>query len=146
MKFTTPIKELKPRGYTFQKLYASEYITYRKEFGEHNDYQILLWKKDSQLEIDDWFGSTENIINCYKDNLEQWKIDNAKLPRPRSCMTLNLNRKTGVATLRDMKEYYGMIMSDDAKIQEKWYDTYREVVLHIELFDEVIKEVEYLTK
>lgn len=146
MEFTTPIKELIPRGYTFQKLYAADYKTYRKEIGEYNEYVIWLWQKDRQLEINDWYNRTGNVIKCYKDNLEQWKIDNAKLPRPRSCMSLNLNNQTGEVTLRNMKEYYEMVMSKDDKLQNKWYKTYREVVLHIELFDEVIKEVNFLTK
>ena len=146
MKFTAPIKELKPRGYTFQKLYAADYVTYRKEFGKHGSYKIWLWKKGRQLEINDWYGSTGDVIECYKNNIEQWKIDNSKLSVPMSGMSLNLNNKTGEVTLRDMEEYLKMFMSKDEKIVKEWYDTYREVIIHIDLFEEVLKEVEYLTK
>ncbi len=145
MQFTTPVKELKPRGYTFQKLYASDYITYRKEFGEYTSYTIWLWKKGRELEINSWYGYTENIVNFYRDNLEAYKEKNKTMTKPLDYMVLELHRDTGEVRLRNTDRYIDVKFGNDEDAKQE-YSRWREVFLDFDLFDQVIKEVKYLTK
>lgn len=132
MKFTVEIKELKERGYTFQKLYASDHKSYRKKIG---DYTIWLWVMERELEIDCWYQHTDNIVKFFK------KHDNKKtaLSGMDKYMQLKVNQKTSEVLLKepDALEY------TDAYVK-KW-ENWKNVVIHIESFREVIKEVNILT-
>jgi hypothetical protein len=153
LNFTTRVKDLKSIGYKYQELYARNYKTYRKEIA---GFTFWLWVKGKTIEINDWYSYTANIIKFYKENIEQWKIDNSKLPRPRSHFKLYANHNTGEIKEFDYNEYYNAIklLDENRKDGEKdGYDEYldkyknwREIVLHIESFEEVLKEIEFLTK
>lgn len=133
MQFTTPIPDLKDRGYIYQKLYAAEYKTYRKEFGEHKEYTIWLYVQGKTIEINDWYSSTEAIINVYKANSKEHKKE--------YCI-LELNKTTQEVRLRDKKKYYKGIMKGDYSYMEGW----REIIIYIPYFKEVLKEIEFLLK
>ncbi len=134
MKFTIEITELKKRGYTFQKLYASNYKSYRKKIG---DYKIWLWVIERELEIDDWHQHTDNIIKFFKKHDKKRAI----LIGMGKYMQLKVNRKTSEVLLKepDALEYTNY----EAYIK-KWED-WTNVVIHIESFREVVKEVNILT-
>jgi len=144
--YTIPNSELKKRGYTFQKLYANNYVTYRKKIQEHG-YTVWCWSKGKTIEVDDWHDFTGGIIKFFKDNYDSWKIENEKLPRPSEYMVLYLNRNDGDILLKDKKEYY-LSMKDDATFDAylKKYENYSEVVLPLDITFELIEEINFLTK
>ena len=149
LNFTTPVRELKSRGYTFQELYASNYKSYRKEFGSHKEFTIWLWVKGKTIEINDWYNYTSNVIDFYKNNFDSWKVENNKLPKPINYMVMHANHNTGEVKLKDFKEYYKMICGSEKK-QSNYYEKYkgwREIVIAVdsEEWQEVLKEVEFLT-
>ena len=157
LHYTVDIKELKPRGYTFQKLYAAEYKTYRKKI---NNYTIWLWVKGKGIEIDDWYSLTGPIINFIKEHYDEWKIENDKLPKPREVITLHIEQDTGEIKFKDYKEYYTAMVGDgsfwksenknkgippELEAYYKKYDRWREYNIHYETFKDVLVEIDYLT-
>lgn len=145
LNFSINVKELKPRGYIFQKLYAADYKSYRKEI---EGYTLWLWVKSKTIEINDWYSYTKNIIEFYKENFEQWAIENSKLPKPRFAMVLHANHSTGEIKLKDFNEYYKVLLSkneSDFDLYHEKYDHWREIVLIPKLFDVIIKEIDFLT-
>lgn len=145
LHFTVNVKELKNRGYTFQKLYAAEYKTYRKKI---NDYTIWLWVKGKEIEIEDWFSLTGPIIDFIKKHYDEWKVENDKLPSPSEVITLHIERDTGEIKFKDYDEYYKAMFGDDVEsdIYRKKYDRWREYDIHYETFKDVLTEIDWLTK
>jgi len=153
LKFTIEVSKLKEMGYTFQKLYAANYKTYRKKIGDHT---IWLWEKGRTLEINDWHQHTGNIIEFYKNNLEKHIFDNKDLPKPSPYMKLRVKEDTSEVIFKDMDEYY-QSLSDFTKEKDKEkqkkliedyetkYDDYRNVVLYIPSFQAILDEVKVLT-
>lgn len=68
---TYKIKEskLKGMGYTFQKLYARNYKTYRKIVGDNT---LWLWSKGKTIELDDLYHLTGEVINFVKENINNY--------------------------------------------------------------------------
>tara|TARA_R110000765_G_scaffold28525_7_gene68729 strand:- start:2060 stop:2548 length:489 start_codon:yes stop_codon:yes gene_type:complete len=57
IKYTGKWNELKPSGWTFQKLFARNYISYRKEFDD-GEFTLWIWKHlGGYVEIEDLFSS-----------------------------------------------------------------------------------------
>jgi hypothetical protein len=145
LHFSVNVKLLIPRGYTFQKLYASNYKTYRKKF---RSFTIWLWVKGKTIEINDWYTYTNNVIECYKNNYEQWKLENSKLSSPRSVMVLHANHSTGEVKLKDYSQYYEAFLGDPKKVDEyyKKYEDWSEIILSPNSFNEVLEEIDFLIK
>lgn len=140
LKLTADVNLLKERGYTFQKLFASNYKTYRKKI---RDYTIWVWVKNSGVEIEDWYENTTAIVKFFKENYDKSIKENSQLPRPRSCMLLQLNRRTNELRERDMKKYFQQLVSQKFDEDE---DDWREINLTYDGFLEVVKEYEFLTQ
>ncbi len=145
LKFTIPLKELKGRGYTFQKLFAADYKSYRIKIDDHT---IWLWEKGRLLEINDWHQHTGNIIEFYKNNLDKHTELNSKLPKPSQRMVLRINEETSEVSFKDMEEYFNLIRNNyvDEEVYEKKYEGFREVVIYIPSFHLILNEISVLTK
>lgn len=131
---------LKERGYTFQKLFASNHKSYRKKVG---DYTIWIWVKDSQVEIEDWYENTSKIVKFFKENYDRCWKESQELPRPSSYMVLQLNRKTNEVREKDMKKYFEQLVAQKWDADE---DDWSEVPLSFKGFSEVVKEYDFLTQ
>lgn len=151
--FNINVSKLKGMGYTFQKLYAADYKTYRKKIG---DYTIWLWVKGRLIEVDDWHQHTNSIIEFYKNNLEKHISDNKDLPKPSDFMRLRIHEETSEVIFKDMQEYYQHLMDFGKKTSEKdkiktiedyetKYENYRNVVIYIPKFQTIINEIDLLT-
>jgi hypothetical protein len=68
-KYTGKYRDLKPRGYVFQKLYARNYRTYRKEFGCNDS--ILIYQKGNDIELMDLYSRSGLLINCIIKNRDK---------------------------------------------------------------------------
>lgn len=145
LHYTIKEGELKSMGYTFQKLYAANYITYRKKIG---DYAIWLWSKGKTVEIDDWHQHTINILNFYKENLQSYTESESKMPKPSEYMVLKIKEDDSTVILKDKREYYDIIGKSDAEQNAyfKKYENYREVVIYMPNFQAILDEIEILTK
>lgn len=147
MKFTSPVNQLKDRGYTFQKMYANDYKCYWKKIS--NTFTIWLWVKGKEIEINDWYGMTEPILKFYKDNFDSWLKENSKRPKPLNGMFILYNPKTKDVILKDFKEYYTAICQDDPKLIDayyKKYEGYYEQILNIKTMEKIFSEIKILTK
>jgi len=141
LTFTTPLADLQPRGYTFQKLYAGDHKVYRKNIGEMS---LWCWVSERRLEIEDWYGNTGSIIEAFKKFRDTAR--ESKTFPGMAWVTLHLNRKTGEVKLFDKAEYYGSMTEELAEAYQKKYEGWREVVLEVHSFDKVVEEVNALTK
>ncbi len=155
LQFTIATGKLQEMGYTFQKLYARDYKTYRKKI---NDWTIWLWVQERRLEIDDWFHYTGPIIDFYKKNLEANQelpyMKEVKRRRPESIaheyMKLFVHEETCEVIFYDMDGYMEAMSQKDfmkaSEAFEKKYEGYRKIVIHIPTFNNVLAEIETLTK
>ncbi len=147
LHYTIDVKKFKSMGYSFQKLYARNYKAYHKIIDE---YDIWLWVKDKIIEINDWHSNTSNIINFYKENLDIWKVENDKLPRPRSYMALHINDHTGEIKHKDYNEYYKCFTDPTYKLMDEYhkkYEEWREINIMIGGgIDLVLNEIKILTE
>ena len=66
------LKDLIPKGWIFQKLYARNYRTYRKEFiGD----TLWLWQKDRNLEINDFYSHSAWLLNkIITGEYKKWEL------------------------------------------------------------------------
>lgn len=145
LKYTLSDKELKNRGYTFQKLYAANYITHRKDIPDETGYTVWCWSKGKNIEVEDWYDSTGNILKFFKDNYDEWKEFNDKLPRPSEYMKLRKHKKTHDIISIDLKEYYSSMVSNTKQDEylEKYKD-YSKITLYVEDTFKLIEEIEIL--
>lgn len=138
MKFTIETKQLKERGYIFQKLFARNYKTYRKAIKE---YTIWLWVLEHSIEIKDWHEHTEAVLNFFKNNIEENQRRLEGTTYSKDYMRLRLNRKTGEVIFKDFE----MLQFEDTEAYDtKWTD-WEDIILGINTFQEVVKEVNILT-
>ncbi len=124
--------KLKARGYTFQKLYAADYKTYRKKF--NRDMTIWLWVKGSLIEINDWHEHTGAIIDFYKTNCRN--LDG-------EYVIIFVNRKTSEIIIRDKDMAVEAALDYEAYIK-RWED-WRSIFISFKQMSEIIKELEFLT-
>ena len=144
MKYNIAESKLKNLGYTFQKLYAANYKTYRKEI---NGYKLWLWSKNKQIEINDWYGHTEAILNFYKANINDPGFDiYSKLKESlRGYIVVQMNPKNGFVQLRDQETYFKALMSHDWDEWDEKYDGwYNEIVLSRDGMNAIINEIKIL--
>ncbi len=148
LKFTIDIKKLKGLGYTFQKLYARNYKTYRKDIGKGGR-TIWLWVLERRIEIDDWFSDTGAILEFYKKNRNHPEFDRLnKAGEKWNYYKIRLCNSTGEIIEYDNKEYYQELSSKDDKSIEKYfekYKDYREIVFYKPTMEFLLKEIEVLT-
>lgn len=63
IKFIGKFKDLKPMGYTFQRLYANDYNTWRKSVDpEGYGDTIWVWQKGKAVELNDLYGYSYLIM------------------------------------------------------------------------------------
>lgn len=140
MKITIPLSELKSRGYIFQKLYARNHKTYRKKF--KSGWTIWIWVANKGVEINDYYEHTEPIINYWKNNVDRfrdkYKGTTSVTGGERCGMFLELNRTTGEIRERNYLKY----------LEESCDDSYpfTELILTTDSFEEIVNEIDYLTK
>lgn len=66
-------KDLIPKGFIFQKLYAKNYRTYRKEF--KNDNTLWIWQKDRNVEINDFYSHSAWFLDkIIKGEYKNWAV------------------------------------------------------------------------
>jgi hypothetical protein len=152
-----PKAQLKSLGYKFQKLYAMNYQTYRKVVRTEDDpyggFTIWLWVSERLVEIEDWYGFTNSILEFYKANKH--------LANSRGYLKIQLNQQTGFVQLFedcvfDMETFYTdeqgntrlLCQSENyfEKEMDKWYEKYpakfwREILLPVELMELLLQEL-----
>jgi hypothetical protein len=145
LHYTINEGKLKSMGYTFQKLYAANYKSYRKEIGHT---KVWLWSKGKTIEINDWHQHTANIIEFYKENLEAHKERESLMPKPSDYMVLRVKEDDSSVIFKDKIEYYNVIGKSDAEQDAYFnkYENYREVVIYMPNFQDILDEIEILTK
>lgn len=147
LRYTIKEKSLKDLGYTFQKLYARNYKTYRKEF--KNNRTIWLWVKDKRLEVDDWFDHTGNILQFYKDHINSPEFNRINpTGKASEYAKIRLNTKTGEIIHFNYEEYYEVLMSnlDIFDDYDKKYEDFREIVFYKPFMPTLLAEIDFLTK
>ncbi len=72
LKFTGDYSKLQSMGYTFQKLYADNYMSWRKD-------DLIIWKRGAELVINNFDGHklitfmrTRPTIRTYKNSITKW--------------------------------------------------------------------------
>jgi hypothetical protein len=118
---------MKPNGYRHARLYGHNYRVYIKEIGS---YTVRCWVKDRSLEIEDWYGYTENVV--------EWYIENRKTSRDYEVLALNI--ETGSVEIEKLSWEDRM----DVEKRKEFYRVHRSIYI-THNFDEVIKEVNWLT-
>ena len=101
MKFTGQFNQLKHKGFKFLKMYGRNHICYLKRIkpttvldgNEYGGVAIWVWKKGRDIEIDDYYDATSNIVEFFKKNLSYWEWKKVDRDSPKSLYklaTLNL--------------------------------------------------------
>jgi len=164
MKFTGKLGDLKSKGYTHQKLYANEYISYRKAVAKthESDYSgmtVWVWSKGKTIEVADWHDDTEAIVKCFKDNLKKWanterfsyslKPDN--MFRGSDLMHLIIHNESGKVRVRLISDWlkdpiHNRKLNDKALDDafDEYYKSiegYRDVRICVSQMLEVLKEI-----
>ncbi len=141
MNYTINESEFKPLGYTFQKLYAMEYKTYRKEV--NSCYTIWCWVKGKAIEINDFYGNTEKVIDYFLNNQDKAKYSKTF---DYEYMPIYLNHKTG--EIIDKSSAMKSIGDLDAWFDSKYItdNDWRDVCLPVKKFKEVIEEISKIKK
>lgn len=138
LTYSIPEKEFKKRGYTFQKLYAANYKTYRKTL---EGYKIWIWVKDKMIEINDWHEHTSKVIDFYLKYRDYTPEELTKS----DYLKLQLNHKTGHIQLFDYEEYFKVFETGS---WDNWiakdYDSYSTIVLSKNNFQLIIDEIKTL--
>jgi hypothetical protein len=147
LKFIIPPRDLIPRGYEFQKLFASNYRCYHKEVAD--GYKFWLWVRDKEIEINDWYSSTFHILDFFKANrTTQDQVHKDE------CLKVQLNPNTGHVQLFDYEEEYRTFdrYKEDKNgdyawklWNEKYYGWHNNIYLFKEHMERVIEEVDFLT-
>lgn len=139
---------LKPNGYTFQKLYAANYRTYRKQI---DAYTIWLWSKGKSIEINDWHGFTGIILDFYKANRNHPEFDKFDMwGEKRDYIKVQCSRdERQIVQLFDNDEYRKVFRHEDINhAWDEWNAKYgnwsNEIILRRNVLDKVLKEIEWL--
>lgn len=133
MKFNRTAKELRDRGYRFQKLYGMNYKCYHKVINSHH---VWCWVRGNVIEIDDWYGHTGNVAEFIDQNRD---LGGAYL-------RIWYDLTTGELLVRDMLEYYEALA--DRNLVEAYhekYKEYREIAIHLTSWDAIKEELNWLT-
>lgn len=146
LKYSIPESKLKGMGYT--KTLRS---TYRKKVGH---YTIWLWVKEHRLEVNDWFDSTIDVINFFKENQNDPIFEQESFGGCKRSMKILLNRNTKHIIKFDLirQEYIDALNSfqtPDETIWEEYnkkYEDYSEIFLGKETMEELIKEIDILVQ
>jgi len=153
LKFTGRYRDLIPRGFRFQKLYASNYRcyhTYNIPGKSTADLSLWVWQKNNSVEIDDWHGLEVPIIEYFKSHpFTPYDKTIGDMTFHKDYVVLLCNRKT-----LEVKENKGeplfehfMRMKDGEiteeehkKFRKEYHETYREITVNpSKLFDELKK-------
>jgi len=109
--YTIKERHFKGLGFVFQKLYASNYKSYRKKIGP---YTIWCWVAGKTIEINDWGMYTDNVLSFYKDNKHttppNWNIQ--------------LNTENGEVRFTDILEYYEQLHLNNMAYFAEWQQIY----------------------
>lgn len=144
MNYSISESKFKTLGYTFQKLYAMEYKTYRKEVNKC--YTIWCWVKGKKIEINDFFGYTENVIDYFLNNQDKKKYSKIF---EYYYMSLFLNCKTG--EIIDKSSAMNSVITHgniDSWFKSKYQtdNNWREIYLPLKEFKETIEEINKIIK
>lgn len=155
MRYTVKEKVLKGMGYTFQLLFAGNYVSYRKKVGEN--LTIWLWKMGKTLEVNDWYGCTERVVNFYRMHRMHKPKDKTHLIYDEihnevykdDYFVMYLNRETGRVTLFNFeREGFKCIESKNDKLFRKIMDSrkgYDRLTLHRKSMDMLLEEIKLIT-
>jgi hypothetical protein len=151
LKYSIPESKLKGMGYIFQKLYARDYKTYRKKVGH---YTIWLWVKEHRLEVNDWFDSTIDVINFFKENQNDPIFEKESFLGGKRSMKILLNRDTKhIIKFESIHQEYidafNSFQTPDETIWEEYnkkYEDYSEIFLGKDTMEELIKEIDILVQ
>jgi len=155
MNFTIDPKQLIPRGYTFQKLYARNYKCYHRKLA--SGHRLWLWMKGRNIEINDWYDQSENLIKFFIQNQDCPLFDEIGWQgNPKNYIKVQMNPEDGFVQLYDDKEYFQVFeksrnLPKSRKGEawsvwtEKYGDWHNEIIMHRDSMTELINEVNYLT-
>lgn len=117
--FTGEWKDLKGMGYSFHKLYAANYICYQKD-------DVLIWKKGSEVGIDDFHGNSDKVL--------QYLIDR-DFTVPNTFNIVVLNRKTKQMEEYDKTKHEDIFVFENLSEEERkeFYKTYKKTLLSEEV-------------
>lgn len=149
LNYTVKDSELKAMGYKFQKLYANNYKSYRKEISGHT---IWLWSKGKTIEIDNWHQNTKAIIEFYKANKNSPLFDEVGYKgQVKDYIKVQMNPDNGFIQLFDFKEYFKVFSKKNVETAwDDWNKKYEgwqnEILIFRDKFELILKEIELLTK
>ena len=109
IRFTRNFKDLKPMGYTFQKLYANNYNTYRKSIDpEGYSDSIWIWQAGRMVECNDLHQYSYLIIEeLIQKNRKGFRHPITKMfPYPDTRSKFILDIETGIKSTKEEKDAY----------------------------------------
>ena len=76
LKFTRPVKELKDLGFTFHKMFASNYKAYNLDLITDETYSVWLYVKGHDVEFGGFFSQTALVMDTVKSEIEKGNLHN----------------------------------------------------------------------
>ena len=132
IKFTGDFKKLIPMGFTFHKLFASNYKVYEKE-------KVWIWvAHGGYVEIDDLFGLSGYVLKAiFEENFPVYEADviyKGELmwlaPRKGDRKPCMINRDTG--EIIEKRKFNRIYVNEECEYD---YDLFREVSIYKETFN-----------
>ena len=119
MHFTIPAAELKQQGYTFQKLFARNYICYHKELGA--EFSIWCWKARHEIEVGDFGGHSKAVVEFLMKHIPDVDVEEGSYSM-RGYVKIAINRDTGEVSIA--KRTKDFLNSDKEDINDEEYSAY----------------------
>lgn len=110
LTYTGKYGDLKPRGFTFHKLFASNYIAYRKG-------DLWLWRIDRMVEFGHASSHTGAIFAWMLARNFTWKDPNAKDPDANTELAIDL--ATGTIDYYDRERHENWCIYKDLPMSER---------------------------
>ena len=143
VKFTVPYRLLKPRGYTFHKLYAGNYRTYQKAFGPNDS--IWIFVKGNDFEVLDLYSKSGWLVNCLVKNRQ-------RIPELADCgaFSIRMNTTNGKCWHYDRNEMWRAIQiekrlyerakktSGGEEALRKYFDKWRTIHIKMDMVEEIL--------
>lgn len=139
-KYTGKYRDLIPSGYIFQKLYASNYRNYRKEFGICKKW-LHIWQKGNDIEIMDFFSKSGWLI-------QKIVMDRDKIPSliDHGSFSIKMNTKNGKIYLLDQAERkyiwkieYRLYKREDKKALDLYYKKWKKSHIPEGMITEILR-------
>ena len=147
-KFTGKYGDLIPDGYIFQKLYASNYRTYRKEFSITKDW-LVIWQYGNNIELMSLFSMSGWVIKCIIKNRDKIPEMMANHDVCKDSFSIVLNTKNGKIryydkaerwhTIKIERRLYDRIDTKDNTALDLYYKKYQKLHIHKDMIKEVLK-------